>query len=81
MGEWIKSGDSFPSDGEQVLVCTRNMGIMFAIHRTYPTLGYSEWVTFYSYSGSAGSYGGQIELKTVTHWMPIPSRPDREEQQ
>ncbi|MCC7421319.1 MAG: DUF551 domain-containing protein [Planctomycetaceae bacterium] len=60
-GDWIGVGDRFPEERAEVLVHDRERGIRVA--------------EFRSWRGDPWLDLGGVHLSSVTHWMPLPSRP------
>lgn len=60
-GDWISVGDRLPEERAEVLVNDRDRGIRVA--------------EFRSWRGDPWLDLGGVQLSSVSHWMPLPSRP------
>lgn len=75
MGEWVKLSEKEPADQEFVLVGDFS-GRRYGACKQNPTVAcYGDWYDDGNMSWDDGD-GGDIHLKEVTHWMPMPKRPE-----
>ena len=77
MGEWISVKDGLPIDNQMVLGYTPCDGIIFIgfyrkdpMNDRYPRAKRREWYIVTSMRST------QKVTKRVTHWMPLPERPE-----
>ncbi|EQA3420201.1 DUF551 domain-containing protein [Cronobacter dublinensis] len=74
MSEWIKCSERMPENDDYVLVAD------FDAHYTscepnYQIACYGDWFKN-NYPSWDNGDGLGVNLKTITHWMPLPAPPD-----
>ena len=62
--QWIRASERKPTEGEMVLVCCKSKAGYRSVNRAY----YSD-----------GFWHGSGSMAGVTHWMPLPDRPEEDE--
>lgn len=69
---WIKCSDRLPEDDKTVLAYIKNEGIYFG---NFSIKGFSD-DTFGFYAATTGSSEWFYDIDLITHWMPLPEKPN-----